>query len=41
MQATHTASDFFDPQRRGFTIDPSQRQLVAARLCPDGIVVSR
>jgi hypothetical protein len=41
MQATHTASDFFDPQRHGFTIDASQRQLVAARLRQDGIVVSR
>jgi hypothetical protein len=41
MQATHTASDFFDPQRRGFAIDASQRQLVAARLGQNGIVVSR
>jgi hypothetical protein len=41
MQATHTASDFFDPQRRGFAIDASQRQLVAARLRQDGTVVSR
>jgi len=41
MQATHTASDFFDPQRRAFAIDPAQRQLVASRLRQDGIVVSR
>jgi hypothetical protein len=41
MQATHTASDFFDPQRRGVAIDASQRQLVAARLGQNGIVVSR
>jgi hypothetical protein len=41
MQATHTASDFFDTQRRGFGIDAAQRQSVAARLRPDGIVVSR
>jgi hypothetical protein len=41
MQATHTASDFFDPQRRGFAIDAAQRQLVAARLRQDGVVVSR
>ena len=41
MQATHTASDFFDPQRRGFAIDASQRQLVASRLRQDGVVVSR
>ena len=41
MQATHTASDFFDAQRRAFAIDAAQRQSVAARLRPDGIVVSR
>lgn len=41
MQATHTASDFFDPQRRAFAIDASQRQLVAARLRQDRVVVSR
>jgi hypothetical protein len=41
MQATHTASDFFAPLRGGFAIDASQRQLVAARLRQDGIVVSR
>lgn len=41
MQATHTASDFFDPQRRAFGIDVAQRQFVAARLRQDGIVVSR
>jgi len=41
MQATHTASDFFDTQRRAFAIDAAQRQSVAARLRPDGIVVSR
>ena len=41
MQATHTASDFFDAQRRAFAIDAAQRQSVAARLRPDGMVVSR
>jgi len=41
MQATHTASDFFDTQRRAFAIDAAQRQSVAARLRPNGIVVSR
>jgi hypothetical protein len=41
MQATHTASDFFDAQRRAFAIDAAQRQVVAARLRQDGIVVSR
>jgi hypothetical protein len=41
MQGTHTASDFFDPQRRAFGIDPAQRQFVVARLRHDGIVVSR
>jgi hypothetical protein len=41
MQATHTASDFFDGQRRAFGIDAAQRQSAAARLRPDGVVVSR
>ena len=41
MRATHTASDFFDAQRRAFAIDAAQRQSVATRLRPDGIVVSR
>jgi hypothetical protein len=41
MQATHTASDFFDAQRRAFGIDAAQRQFVAARLRQDGTVVSR
>ena len=41
MRATHSASDFFDAQRRAFAIDAAQRQSVATRLRPDGIVVSR
>jgi hypothetical protein len=41
MQASHTASEFFDFSRRGFDIDPAQRQLIAARLRQDGVVVSR
>jgi hypothetical protein len=41
MQATHSATDFFDPQRRAFGIAAEQRQLIAARLHQDRIVVSR
>jgi hypothetical protein len=41
MQASHTASEFFEYSRRGFSIDAAQRQAIAARLREDAVVVSR
>jgi hypothetical protein len=41
MQASHTASEFFEYARRGFGIDAAQRQLIAARLRQDAVVVRR
>jgi hypothetical protein len=41
MQATHSAADFFDFQRRSFAVDATQRQLIAARLRQHDVVVSR
>jgi hypothetical protein len=41
MQASHTASEFFEYARRGFAIDAAQRQLIAARLRQDAVVVRR
>jgi hypothetical protein len=40
MQASHTASEFFDFSRRGFDIDRTQRQLLAT-LWQDGVLVHR
>jgi len=41
MQASHTASEFFEFSRRGFSIDAAQRQAIDARLREDAVVVSR
>ena len=41
MQATHSAYEFFGHARNGFSIDAAQRQLIAARLQRDGVVVRR
>jgi hypothetical protein len=41
MQASHTASAFFETDRRAFAIDTDERQQVAARLRHDPLFVSR
>lgn len=41
MQASHTAHEFFGYARNGFRVDAAQRQLIAARLQRDAVVVQR
>jgi len=41
MEASHTATEFFDYSRRAFAIDATQRQAVTARLRHDAVVVRR
>ena len=41
LKASRTAGELFAPEARGFQLDPSQRQAMAARLRRETLVVSR
>ena len=41
LKASRTAAELFAIEARGFQIDPSQRQLMAARLRRESLIVSR